>query len=78
MTAPNVAHRDAGSASHPLHQGRLKGLPFVKTLKRDYVHAIAVLELLAGWLEDYTIIHLHSGLKMRSPREFIAAQTATA
>jgi putative transposase len=57
---------------------------FVKTLKRDYVHvtplpdAATVLGLIAGWFEDYNDNHPHSGLKMRSPREFIAAQTATA
>nr|WP_278184873.1 DDE-type integrase/transposase/recombinase [Salipiger marinus] len=57
---------------------------FVKTLKRDYVHvtplpdAATVLELIAGWFEDYNDNHPHSRLKMRSPREFIAAQTATA
>ena len=57
---------------------------FVKTLKRDYVHVIplpdaaTVLGLIAGWIEDYNDNHLHSGLKMRSPREFIATQTVTA
>jgi len=57
---------------------------FVNTLKRDYVHvsplpdAETVLGLIAGWIEDYNDNHPHSGLKMRSPREFIAAQTATA
>jgi transposase InsO family protein len=57
---------------------------FVKTLKRDYVQvtplpdARTVLGLIGGWIEDYNDKHLHSGLKMRSPREFIAAQTATA
>jgi transposase InsO family protein len=57
---------------------------FVNTLKRDYVHvsplpdAETVLGLMAGWIEDYNENHPHSGLKMRSPREFIAAQTATA
>jgi putative transposase len=57
---------------------------FVNTLKRDYVHvsplpdAETVLGLIAGWIEDYNENHPHSGLKMRSPREFIAAQTATA
>jgi transposase InsO family protein len=57
---------------------------FVNTLKRDYVHvtplpnAEAVLDLVSGWIEDYNDNHPHSGLKMRSPREFIAAQTATA
>lgn len=57
---------------------------FVKTLKRDYVHvtplpdAQTVLALIGNWIEDYNENHPHSGLKMRSPREFIAAQTATA
>ncbi|PZW36870.1 integrase-like protein [Humitalea rosea] len=54
----------------------------VKTLKRDYVRvnprpdAISVLRRLAEWFEDYNIVHPHSGLRMRSPREFIAAQSA--
>ena len=57
---------------------------FVNTLKRDYVrvtplpNAQAALDLVGGWIEDYNDNHPHSGLKMRSPREFIAAQTATA
>ena len=57
---------------------------FVNTLKRDYVNvtplpdAVTVLGLIAGWFEDYNENHPHSGLKMRSPREYIAAQTATA
>lgn len=57
---------------------------FVNTLKRDYVNitplpdAATVLGLIAGWFEDYNDNHPHSGLKMRSPREYIAAQTATA
>lgn len=57
---------------------------FVNTLKRDYVRitplpdARAALDSIGGWFEDYNDNHPHSGLKMRSPREFIAAQTATA
>lgn len=57
---------------------------FVKTLKRDYVQVTplpdsqTVLGLIGGWIEDYNDNHPHSGLKMRSHREFIAAQTATA
>jgi transposase InsO family protein len=57
---------------------------FVRTLKRDYVQitplpdAATALQLLPAWFEDYNTHHPHSGLKMRSPREFIAAQTATA
>ncbi|WP_143535068.1 IS3 family transposase [Roseivivax jejudonensis] len=57
---------------------------FVKTLKRDYVQvtplpdAATVLELIAGWFEDYNTSHPHSALKMRSPREFIQVQIATA
>jgi len=57
---------------------------FVKTLKRDYVHinplpdAATVLASIQEWFEDYNENHPHSGLKMKSPREFIKAQTATA
>ena len=57
---------------------------FVKTLKRDYVQgtplpdAQAVIGLIGYWIDDYNENHPHSGLKMRSPREFIAVQTATA
>lgn len=55
---------------------------FVKTLKRDYARvnprpdAISVLQKLPAWFEDYNTIHPHSGLRMRSPREFIAQQSA--
>lgn len=53
---------------------------FVKTFKRDYVRinplpdAETVLRKIDGWFEDYNENHPHSGLKMRSPREFIRAQ----
>ncbi|MCA3357643.1 MAG: IS3 family transposase [Roseomonas sp.] len=53
---------------------------FVKTLKRDYARvnprpdAISVLKQPPAWFEDYNNIHPHSGLRMRSPREFIASQ----
>jgi transposase InsO family protein len=56
---------------------------FVKTFKRDYVRvnprpdAISALQRMAEWFEDYTTTRPHSGLRMRSPREFIAAQSAT-
>ena len=55
---------------------------FVKTLKRDYVQvtplpdARTVPELIGAWINDDNEHHPHSGLKMRSPREFISAQTA--
>ena len=57
---------------------------FVKTLKRDYVRvnplpdAETVLRLIGDWIEDYNENHPHSGLKWRSPREFIRAKTETA
>lgn len=57
---------------------------FVKTMKRDYVQltplpdARTALQLIGGWIDDYNDNHPHSGLRMRSPREFIAAQTVTA
>jgi transposase InsO family protein len=50
---------------------------FVKTLRRDYARmtllpdADAVLANLPLWIEDYCESHPHSGLKFRSPREFI-------
>ena len=53
---------------------------FVKTFKRDYVRvnalpdALTALRQITGWFEDYNNNHPHSGLKMRSPREFIRAQ----
>ncbi len=55
---------------------------FVKTLKRDYARvnprpdAVSVLQQIPAWFEDYNTIHPHSGLQMRSPREFIAQQSA--
>jgi transposase InsO family protein len=56
---------------------------FVKTLKRDYVRvnpcpdALSVLQLLPAWFDDYNTVHPHSGLQMRSPREFITEQSST-
>jgi hypothetical protein len=56
---------------------------FVKTIKRDYVRvnprpdAISVLQQLPAWFDDYNAVHPHSGLRMLSPREFIAHQSAT-
>jgi putative transposase len=53
---------------------------FVKTFKRDYVRvnplpdALTALRQIAGWITDYNEIHPHSGLKMRSPSEFVRAQ----
>jgi len=53
---------------------------FVKTFKRDYVRinpvpdAQTALGQINGWFEDYNDNHPHSGLKMRSPREYIRAQ----
>ncbi|WP_198023850.1 IS3 family transposase [Chelativorans sp. J32] len=39
--------------------------------------ATTVLRQIAGWIDDYNEIHSHSVLRMRSPREFIRAQTQT-
>jgi len=53
---------------------------FVKTFKRDYVrvspipNAVAALALIASWMEDYNIVHPHSRLGYRSPREYILSQ----
>ena len=52
---------------------------FVKTFKRDYARinplpdAETVLRQLTGWFDDYNQNHPHSGLGMRSPKEFIQA-----
>ena len=53
-------------------------------LKRDYIRvnpvpdAETVIALIGGWIEDYNENHPRSGLKWRSPREFIRAKTKTA
>lgn len=50
---------------------------FVRTLKRDYIHVrplpdvSIILSQIAWWFEDYNENHPHSGLRMRSPREYI-------
>jgi transposase InsO family protein len=49
---------------------------FVKTFKRDYVRmhaipdAIALMQQLPEWFDDYNENHPHKALKMMSPREF--------
>jgi integrase-like protein len=51
---------------------------FVKTFKRGYVRvnpipdAAAALARIDHWMEDYNIVHPHSRLGYRSPREYIA------
>ena len=53
---------------------------FVKTLKRDYVRvnprpdATTARGRIAGWFEDCNDNRLHSGLRMRLPREFRRAR----
>jgi transposase InsO family protein len=52
----------------------------VKTLKRDYLRVTpcrtqgTALDQIAGWFDDYNENHPHSGLRMRSPREFRRAR----
>jgi putative transposase len=66
----------------PVHSPESNGIAeaFVKTFKRDYVRvnplpdAATTLRQIAGWFLDYNESHPHSGLGMRSPREFILAQ----
>lgn len=56
---------------------------FVKTFKRDHVRvsprpdAISVPPQLPAWFQDCNAVHLHSGLPMLSPREFIANHSST-
>ena len=56
---------------------------FVNTFKRDYVARIdlsdaTVLAQLPAAFEHFNEVHLHSSLKMRSPREFRRHQAAQA
>ncbi|GHD20959.1 hypothetical protein GCM10016234_34090 [Tianweitania populi] len=50
---------------------------FVKTLKRDYASTVilpdaeTILTLLPEWIDGYCEVDPHSGLKFRSPREFL-------
>lgn len=75
-----------GPCFTPLRSPQSDGLPeaFVATLRRDHVQvaplpdAASALALIGAWFEDRNDHHPHSGLRMRSPRELIAAQTATA
>ena len=59
----------------PQSNGMVEAL--VKTFKRDYVHvrerpdARMVLAQLLAWFEEYTEIHPHKSLRLKSPREFI-------
>lgn len=51
---------------------------FMKTFKQDYVYlnnildAKIVMKTLQLWIEDYNCNHPHSGLKKKSPREFLS------
>lgn len=53
---------------------------FVRTFKCDYLRINPLPDMLTaprqltGWFEDYNENHPHSGLRMRSPREFICAR----
>src|SRR4051812_13327813 len=54
-------------------------LTSVNALRRDCVRldsAEAMLEQLPRWMDDYNGVHPHKGLKMRSPREYLALQRA--
>ena len=66
----------------PVASTESNGLPeaFVCTFKRDHVRLNPppnfgnVLRQLGGWFDDYNLNHPHSGIRMRSPLEFIVAQ----
>ena len=63
--------------ARPLPESKGMAEAFVKTFKRAYARltispdAATVIALLPLWIEDYCEVHPHSGLKFRSPREFI-------
>ena len=73
--------RVARSRKAPAYSPESNGMAesFVKTFKRDYVYlnkletAAAVLDQLGTWFDDYNEVHPHSGLQMRSPREYLRA-----
>ena len=81
--AADTAHTATALGLHqlftPVRSPQSNGMSeaFVKTLKRDYARvtilpdADTILASLPEWIEDYCEIHPHSGLKIRSPREFI-------
>ena len=68
--------------AQPREQRRQRG--FREDPKRDYARtqprpdALTVLAQFPGWIEDYNENHPHSGLQMRSPREFIRSQSQPA
>ncbi|MBP0440699.1 integrase core domain-containing protein [Tianweitania sediminis] len=58
----------------PKSNGMSEG--FVKTLKREASTVIlpdadTIMALMASWIDDYCEVHPHSGLRFRSPREFL-------
>lgn len=61
-------------------QGNGMSEAFLKMLQRDYVQLTPLpdAQTVLGLMEGDNNIYPHSGLKMRSPREFSAAQTASA
>lgn len=71
--------------STPIRSPQSNGMAeaFVRTLKRDYVRvsprsdARIVIAQLPAWSEHYNTVHPNRALGYRSPREFIADQTAT-
>ena len=71
------AAKGSGDAQHRWNGCGGMSESFVKTLKRDYARvtilhdAAATLANLPDWIEDYCEVHPHSGLKFRSPREFM-------
>ena len=81
---PGCSRRSDPTVRTPVRSPDSNGVceAFVKTLKRDYARvnprpdAISVLQQIPAWFEDYNTIHPHSGWRMRSPREFIALQSA--
>lgn len=78
-----LSHWDFVFVQHQFAVRRAMAEAFVKTFKRDYVYlndvadAETVMRCLPIWIEDYNCNHPHSGLKMKSRREFRSLKLAS-
>jgi integrase len=66
-----IRHRSAEVAMGYLRPAEIWRQNPTETIWSD---AVAVLQQIPAWIDDYNENHPHKGLRMRSPREFIRAQ----